>query len=293
MDEENSPRVRRGKQEVIFMTLIEELATGEDFCSGIYDSGDIEKLLQNPRSEFIEAIRNNDGAACLLKTAEIHGHFCPGSALGVMASLYGFSLLGDEILGSDGIMEDLLAIVEVNACFADGIQAVSGCTLGNNSLIYRDFGKHAVTFAVRGREEGIRIKVRPEFKNFIEDAVPEFYPMMEKVIMKREGGPSELKKFRQKGREAAFAIIKKPFEDLFEAKTVIPDIPDYAPITGTAICPTCGEQVMATKIWKTGLHKGKCLMCIGKYFEVEGSGIRKKDVRPKNKSKEPGAGSNL
>ncbi len=55
-----------------------------------------------------------------------------------MASVYGLWELGVESMYFDGIMEDLAAIVEVNACFADGVQAVSGCTLGNNALIYRD-----------------------------------------------------------------------------------------------------------------------------------------------------------
>jgi len=31
-------------------------------------------------------------------------------------------------------MENLMAVVEINTCFADGVQAVSGCTLGNNAL---------------------------------------------------------------------------------------------------------------------------------------------------------------
>ncbi len=171
-------------------------------------------------------------------------------------------------------MENLLAIVEVNACFADGIQAVSGCTLGNNSLIYRDLGKHAVTFAIRGKEKGVRVKVRPEFKTYIETAVPEFYPMMEKVIMKREGSPAEEKLFREKGREAAFAMIKIPFESLFAVEAVVPDIPEYAPIADSAVRSVCGELVMASKI-----RGGKCFMCSGQYAEVEGKGIVERSCR--------------
>ncbi len=250
---------------------------GPGFNSGVLDDSAIEQLKKNPRSRFIDAIRKNDAATCLLKTAEIHGHFCPGSALGVMASLYGLGLLGDEGINSDGVMENLLAIVEVNSCFADGIQAVSGCTLGNNSLIYRDFGKHAVTFTIRGKEEGVRVRVLPEFRKCIDESVPEFYPLMARVIMKREGVPGELKLFREKGREAAFAIIKIPFEKLFVAEKVVPDIPGYAPITDTVVCPECGEPVMASKIQKRGTRKGTCFMCSGEYFEVEGRGIVKKD----------------
>lgn len=61
--------------------------------------------------------------------------------------MYGLSQLGIDLYQSDG-MEELIAVVEIDACFADGIQAVSGCTLGNNSLIYRDLGRTAVTFAM-------------------------------------------------------------------------------------------------------------------------------------------------
>lgn len=246
---------------------------GDLFCSGVLDSARIEKLEENPRAEFGEALRKKDVATCLVKTAEIHGHYCPGSALGVMASVYGLHLLGPDCMNADGVMENLLAIVEINACFADGVQAVSGCTLGNNALIYRDLGKLAVTFVVRGKKEGVRIRVRPEFKKYVEDAVPEFYPLMEKVIMNRAGTPEEEKGFREKGREAAFTLAKLPFEKIFVAETVVPDIPDYAPIAASAVCPKCGEMVMATKIDR---DTGLCLMCSGKYREVEGRGIVEK-----------------
>ena len=250
--------------------------TGIEFCSGIFEDQDIEILKKNPRANFEAAIKNKDAAACLVKTAEIHGHFCPGSALGVMAALHGLSLLENEGIDSDGIMENLLAIIEVNACFADGIQVVSGCTLGNNSLIYRDLGKHAVTFAIRGKEKGVRVRVVPEFKKYVEDAVPEFYPLMEKVILKRQGSFEEEKQCKERGREAAFALITLPFDKLFTVETIVPDIPDYAPITDSVVCPECGELIMASKVCKSGLQKGMCFMCSGEYSEVEGKGIVKK-----------------
>lgn len=260
------------------MPASENRMAGPAFCSGVLDVSTVERLKKNPRAGFIEAIRKNDAATCLVKTAEIHGHYCPGSALGVMASLYGLGLLGDKDADSDGVMENLLAIVETNACFADGVQAVSGCTLGNNALIYRDLGKLAVTFAVRGKVEGVRIRVLPEFKQCIDKAVPEFYPLIDKVIVRRSGTPDELRLFRKKGREAAFALIGLPFDALFEARTVEPDIPPYAPIADTVICPACNEPVMASKIRRRGSRKGTCFECSGSYFEVDGSGIARKNT---------------
>jgi formylmethanofuran dehydrogenase subunit E len=233
----------------------------------------IERLKENPRIDFIQAVCNDDRARCLVKTAEIHGHYCPGSALGVMASLSGLGRLGMESLSSDGL-ENLMAVVEVNACFADGVQAVSGCTLGNNSLVYRDLGRHAVTFAVRGRDVGIRVKVRPDFRETIARAAPEFYPLMEKVIKNREGDAEDEAAFKRQGRKAAFALIELPYEELLITEAVRPDLPDYAPITESIFCPVCGEMIMATKVMDTEGGRNICLMCAGgEYRQVEGRGI--------------------
>jgi len=234
----------------------------------------IESIKQNPRGEFLQAIREKDMASCLIKTAEIHGHFCPGSALGVMASVYGLNMLGLDSISSDGL-EDLMAVVEINACFVDGVQAVSGCTLGNNALVYRDLGRLAVTFAMRGKETGVRVCARSDFHSLVAEAAPEFFPLMEKVIKNRKGSVKEKAAFREIGREAAFALIHLPFEDLFASKVVQPLLPQYAPITDSVICANCGEMIMATKA-----VDGLCLICAGEeYRQVEGKGIVTKGSR--------------
>ncbi|MBN2123246.1 MAG: SAM-dependent methyltransferase [Deltaproteobacteria bacterium] len=231
------------------------------------------QLKANPRREFMQAVHTGDRVRCLVKTAEIHGHYCPGSALGVMASLWGLRDGEWESLASEG-MEDLMAVVEINACFADGVQAVSGCTLGNNALIYRDLGRLAVTFAVRGREWGVRIRVRPDFRSRIDREVPEFYPLMETVIKNRAGTPEDEAAFKASGREAAFAVLQHPFEDFLIRERVRPDLPEYAPITESALCPVCGEPIMSTKTVPGGEGRGLCLVCAERpYRQVEGQGI--------------------
>ena len=245
----------------------------------------IERLKESPREEFIKAVRDEDLVRSLVKTAEIHGHFCPGSALGVMASVYGLNRLGLASISSDG-MEGLMAVVEINACFADGVQAVSGCTLGNNALVYRDLGRLAVTFAVRGRETGVRVRVLPEFRARVAELAPEFYPLMEKVIRDRAGDEKDAAAFRETGREAAFALLRLPFEELFAVETVRPDLPDYAPIAESVICPGCGEMVMASKVVAEGEVRGLCFSCAGGgYQQVAGGGIvgtgRRRSPSPK------------
>jgi formylmethanofuran dehydrogenase subunit E len=241
--------------------------------NSVIDSARFERLRDNPRADFIWALEHQDLSACLIKTAEIHGHFCPGSALGVMAAVWGLAELGQKSLLADGF-EELMAIVEVNACFADGVQAVSGCTLGNNALIYRDLGKHAVTFAFRGEKTGVRVRVRPDFQEQIRRIVPEFYPLLQKVIIERTSSPEEEVTFKKTARKAAFSVIKLPFEDLLLKQTTSPQLPDYAPITQSLICSGCGEQVMASKVVTEGEKKGLCLACAGlSTRQVDGRGI--------------------
>jgi formylmethanofuran dehydrogenase subunit E len=258
--------------------MMSDKPLGSNFDFEASDGERMERLKENPRGEFIQAIRDKDLARCLVKTAEIHGHFCPGSALGVMASAYGLNRLGMESISSDGF-ENLMAVVEINACFADGVQAVSGCTLGNNALVYRDLGRLAVTFAIRGRETGVRVRVLPDFRTKVAEAAPEFYPLLEKVIKDRAGDEKDAAAFRKTGRDAAFALIRLPFEELFAIETVRPDLPDYAPITESVICPSCGEMIMATKVVAEGEYRGLCFSCAESGFrQVEGRGIVAKDL---------------
>ena len=54
----------------------------------------VEKFKENPRRLFLKAAAEKDTTTCLIKAAEIHGHFCPGVALGVMASVWGLWEMG-------------------------------------------------------------------------------------------------------------------------------------------------------------------------------------------------------
>jgi len=227
----------------------------------------------NPKREITEAAVAGDLLKLLKITGTLHGHFCPGSALGVMATVYGLRQLGGKEISSDG-MEDLMAIVETNACFADGVQMVSGCTLGNNALIYRDLGRHAVTFTIRGSETGVRVHALPYFRSYLQREVPEFFALVAKVVESKDWTAPRQKIYREKGWEAAKALIEIPFEEVLAAETVRPELPDYAPIVKSAVCSACGEEIMATKTVAEKENHNLCLMCSRhQYFQVEGQGI--------------------
>ena len=75
--------------------------------------------------EFAEArraietmIRSGDLEGLLRHTETIHGHLCPGVAWGIQAGQYAMTTLNRKNTG----MEEVVAIVECNNCFTDGIQ---------------------------------------------------------------------------------------------------------------------------------------------------------------------------
>ena len=97
------------------------------------------------RQAIEQMIRSNDLEGLLRQAESVYGHCCPFLALGVKAGRYAMDYLEQESTG----MEEVVAVVECNNCFTDGIQVVTGCTFGNSALIFQDLGKTAVTVARR------------------------------------------------------------------------------------------------------------------------------------------------
>lgn len=198
----------------------------------------------HPRGRIEGAIADRDRREVLLTAGESHGHFCPYLALGVTAGVHAMRELGATSTG----MEDLVAVVETNSCFADGVQVVTGCTFGNNALVYRDYGKTAMTLVSRENpDEGVRIHVK-ERENIIERDYPEASELFDRVVAEREGTPEERERLDRLWAEVAFDLVDRPIHDLCDVETgVSVDLPEYAPIFEDAQCAECGEQVMAPK----------------------------------------------
>ncbi|MGD2034556.1 MAG: TrmO family methyltransferase, partial [Bacteroidales bacterium] len=203
-------------------------------------------LLKNdPRMEIRNNIMNEQTDIMLLKAGQLHGHFCPGLAMGVMAAAFAMKELKAK---SDG-MEELLAVTETNNCFSDGVQFVTGCSFGNNALIFRDTGKTAFTLAKRDGK-GIRICSRHESQNIIQEAFPAFQKYYRKVITEQNHDPQLMSEYKKIALDRAFGILTLPFEKLFSVNYVNISVPDYAPVHESIVCEGCGESVMASRIVK-------------------------------------------
>ncbi|TRM80212.1 formylmethanofuran dehydrogenase, partial [Sulfolobus sp. A20-N-F6] len=134
----------------------------------------MEELRFNPRKEIEEDIRENNLQDLLIKSAVLHGHFCIGLSLGVRAALYATKKLNSITENVQGVGQHLtkrlIAIVETNTCFADGVQMVAGTTLGNGGLIYRDTGKHVLTLIDRNTSKAVRVSLKVDPHTIIKTA---------------------------------------------------------------------------------------------------------------------------
>ena len=86
------------------------------------------------------------------KAGELHGHYCPGLAMGVRAAAAALDILRPEQTG-----KNLYCIAECCACYLDGIQSVFGTTVGNGRLEIRESGETAFNFYDRASGRSVRL----------------------------------------------------------------------------------------------------------------------------------------
>lgn len=183
----------------------------------------------------------------LERAKEFHGHMCPFLVLGLRASEIALNRLGIKKLSChESITEDVIAIVEVNNCLVDGVQVATGCTLGNNSLIYVDLGKNAVTLCRRGDKRCVRVYIdadRIKSKYFPKEVLDLF----KKVVADRAGSEEEVEELSRAWSELGYKLANIPEEDfMIQEIELISDV-GRAPIFESIRCSNCGELVMSTK----------------------------------------------
>jgi len=132
--------------------------------------------------------------------------------------------------------EEVVAIVENDACGVDALQCITGCTFGKGNLIFKDYGKHVYTLYCRESGQGVRVA-------FTGDNVPEHV--------------------RQDRSRYIDWLLSAPEDQIVSLQEVHMEEPAAARIFESVTCEFCGEGVMATRIRK--LHgKVACIPCAEK-----------------------------
>jgi len=194
-----------------------------------------------------EILSSEDFNNCI----EFHGHICPGLAIGFQAARILMERLGVRRAPD----EELVMIVETDACGADAIQVMTGCTFGKGNFIFRNHGKNAFSLVDRKRRRGMRVCLRPD----IFKADPDFFSLSEKV-QNDEASPMQLERFRQLQQERTKKILDADSESLFKIEEISPDIPPKARITESGICDFCGEPTKMDLLRQMNGEKS-CIPC--------------------------------
>ncbi|MCL5935655.1 MAG: FmdE family protein, partial [Firmicutes bacterium] len=173
------------------------------------------------------------------KAVEFHGHSCPGLAVGYRVAQIALKEL-ENLRSQD---EELVAIVENDACGIDAVMLMTGCTLGKGNLLYRDFGKQVYTFGSRRSNKAIRISVNGEI---LHKQDPDAQDLRKKVF----GGAatdSEKKEYYGYQAQRTDNILHMPESDFCKVENIDFKFPGKARIFNSARCDQCGEYVMEAR----------------------------------------------
>ncbi|MGI6679534.1 MAG: FmdE family protein [Dehalobacterium sp.] len=166
------------------------------------------------------------------KTVDFHGHRCPGLAMGFRAAVLALERLGTDRAED----EELVAIVETDACGVDAIQVIAGCNIGKGNLIFKNHGKQAFTIGSRKTGKGVRVYL----------------------------DPSQLPVDRDDREARMQMILSAPAEDFCKIEDVELPLPEKARIFLSIECESCGERLSEAR---ARLENGKkvCLACFHDY----------------------------
>ncbi len=163
------------------------------------------------------------------EVVKFHGHTCPGVTIGYRMAKAAMNRLAAQRAED----EEIVAIVENNACGVDAVQVLSGCTFGKGNFIFRNYGKQVYTFYSRNTGKGYRVV-------FLGNNVPESV---------------------RGDREAMTRwLLEAAEEDIIDVAEVDIEEPDMAKMVPSVRCEYCGEMVMETRTEKKD-GKTVCIPC--------------------------------
>lgn len=161
------------------------------------------------------------------EAGKLHGHYCPGLAIGVRAAVEAKKALDPENV--DG---SLCCLLERSACWTDGIQSVLGATAGNGKLKLRLTGKPVFNFYNTVSGGTLRLYLRPSPEKMEKDRLIEYF-------------------------------LSAPAEEVFDIARAYMPFPPNAPRMAEACCSLCGELVQENMLM-TKNGRLVCCDCAGK-----------------------------
>lgn len=203
----------------------------------------MKSLIDNLPQNVVQAL-----ADALEVASARHNHLCPRQVLGARCAIAAASILKLEVPRKD---KRLLVISETDGCFVDGVEAVSGVSVGRRTLRVEDYGKIAATFVDVKTERALRVAPRTDVRQRAHDYAPD-----------------QTRRY--------FAMLhgyqRMPDAELLSVQWVKLSTPVAAIVSragARAACESCGEEIINER----ELHvdgQTLCQTCAGGgYFSVE------------------------
>jgi len=167
---------------------------------------------------------------------KFHGHKCPAMPMGLRAGAAAMNALNVERTG-DGALLAILDLGENHCatCFADGVQVITGCTLGKGNIMKTHKGKWAVTLIDKRTQKAVRVSARAEAMeankktSFLKDYRSKGVPptqipddVVEPLVVNVMAAPTE-----------KILKVSEPFDFKYE-----PASPSFS----SFVCEECGEM---------------------------------------------------
>lgn len=188
------------------------------------------------------------------KAVAFHGHTCPGLAIGYRAARIGLEKLQAERAAD----EELVTIVENDACGVDGVQVLTGCTMGKGNLLFRDLGKQVFTFVLRPGGRGVRVALIYDALNNSKQKA------LQEKVANGSATAAEKELLQQIRQERTLDILGAPVDKYFTVQQVSISLPGNARIFPSLQCSFCNEGVMEPR---ARLFRGAvaCIDCAEEY----------------------------
>lgn len=221
---------------------------GSSFVEKGGETGIIKQFRKSPQPSRAEEIFSSEA---FKRCAEFHGHVCPGLAIGFKAA----QALMDRLAVTKAPDEELVSIVETDACGVDAVQVITGCTFGKGNLKLKQYGKQAFSLADRRQGRAFRACLRAHATA----RDPALTGLYEKV-RRGDAGAKEIERFQQSRQKRIREILESDASVLFTIQEIPFDVPHEAEIAQSAACDICGEATMVDLlIEKEG--KRLCVPC--------------------------------
>ena len=216
-------------------------SSGSSWCSPA--SGRATPSRSEPLTFFPSPVLDESmsGTHSFEDAVSFHGHRCPGLALGYRAAGVGLEALGADP-SSD---EEVVAVVENDACGVDGLQVRAGCTFGKGNLRFLDYGKHVYTFYDRASGRGVRVAVTA---GLLDRAVRPRLRRPPRAGPERHGDPGRARRVRSpppgRLRRDPRGAGRRPLRR--DPGRGPP--PEPARIHRSVVCDACGESVSEHRV---------------------------------------------